>query len=77
VPSELGEEDVKLCVVARPEHGLTARQVWEYCRVELPSFMVPRWIELRESLPRTATERVRKPELMAEGTRGCWTADER
>jgi carnitine-CoA ligase len=74
VASELGDKDVKLCVVARPEAGLTAREVWEYCRAELPSFMVPRWIELRDALPRTATERVRKPELVAEGVEGCWTA---
>jgi crotonobetaine/carnitine-CoA ligase len=74
VPSELGEEEVKLCVVPRPDAELSARQLWEYCRAELPAFMVPRWIQLRDSLPKTATERVRKPDLAAEGTAGCWTA---
>ena len=74
--SELGEEDVKLSVVPHAEAELRPREIWEYCRQELPSFMVPRWIELRESLPRTATERVRKPELAADGVAGCWSADQ-
>lgn len=77
VPAELGEEDVKLCVVPRAEAGLAPGDVWAYCRRELPSFMVPRWIEVRSDLPRTATERVRKPDLVAEGTRGCWEAGDR
>ena len=73
VPSELGEEDVKLSIVPRPECSLRPRDVWEHCRDRLPSFMVPRWVEVRESLPKTATERVRKPDLVADGVAGCWT----
>jgi crotonobetaine/carnitine-CoA ligase len=34
--------------------------------------MVPRYIQLRESLPKTATERVQKAVLRDEGTVGCW-----
>ena len=74
VASELGEEDVKLCVVPRPEVELGPREVWEYCRRELASFMVPRWVQVRESLPKTATERVRKLDLTTEGVSGCWQA---
>jgi carnitine-CoA ligase len=72
VPSELGEEEVKLCIVPRPDAAPEPHAVWEYCRGELPPFMVPRWIQLRPSLPKTATERVRKPDLAAEGMAGCW-----
>jgi crotonobetaine/carnitine-CoA ligase len=74
VPSELGEEDVKLCVVPRPESRLQPHHIWAQCRARLPSFMVPRWIQIRTALPRTATERVRKPDLVVEGTAGCWQA---
>jgi carnitine-CoA ligase len=77
VPSPLGEEEVKLCVIPRPpEDGaapLEPRELLEYCRAELPDFMVPRYIQLRESLPKTATERVRKAALREEGIAGCWT----
>jgi crotonobetaine/carnitine-CoA ligase len=75
VPSELGEEEVKLCVVSRPDEDgdpLDPRALHAYCRAELASFMVPRYIQVRESLPKTATERVQKAVLRGEGTDGCW-----
>ena len=72
VPSPLGEEDVKLCVVPRPEATLDPGDLLAYCRAELPTFMVPRYIQLRASLPKTATERVQKAVLREEGTAGCW-----
>ena len=76
VPSRLGEEEVKLCVVPRPmEHDggpLDPRELLAFCRAELPQFMVPRYIQLRDALPKTATERVQKATLREEGTAGCW-----
>jgi crotonobetaine/carnitine-CoA ligase len=72
VPAENGEEEIKLCVVPRQPGALEAGALWEHCRRELPAFMVPRWIDLRASLPKTATERVRTPALAAEGVAGCW-----
>ena len=72
VPSPLGEEEVKLCVIPRPQATLDPGELLAYCRAELPAFMVPRYIQLRESLPKTATERVQKAALREEGTIGCW-----
>jgi carnitine-CoA ligase len=72
VPSPLGEEEVKLCVVPRPEATLDPGELLAYCRAELPTFMVPRYIQLRASLPKTATERIQKAALREEGTAGCW-----
>jgi crotonobetaine/carnitine-CoA ligase len=74
VPSELGEEDVKLCVVPRSDTSLEPRELLAYCRAKLPSFMVPRYIQIRDALPKTATERVQKATLREEGTSGCWRA---
>ena len=67
VPSEHGEEEVKLSVVLQPGAALTAEELWAYCDEELPAFMVPRFLEFREALPRTDTERVRKFALRDEG----------
>jgi crotonobetaine/carnitine-CoA ligase len=70
VPSELEEEEVKLAVVLRPGATLTHRGLVAYCQEKLPSFMVPRYLEFIEALPRTPTDKVAKHELRAVGTRG-------
>jgi carnitine-CoA ligase len=64
VASSLGEEDVKLDVVLAPgAGGLRPAGVAEHLERELPAFMVPRYIEIREQLPKTATHRVIKSRL--------------
>jgi crotonobetaine/carnitine-CoA ligase len=70
VPSELGEEDVKLAVVRSPGSDLSEPELAAYCAARLPSFMVPRYIEFVGELPRTPTDKVAKHELRARGDRG-------
>jgi crotonobetaine/carnitine-CoA ligase len=70
VPSELGEEDVKLAVVRTPGSDLSAPELAAYCAAKLPSFMVPRYIEFVGELPRTPTDKVAKHELRARGDQG-------
>ena len=75
VPSVLGEEEVKLCVVLRPEslaQPPAPELLWQYCKQMLPQFMVPRYIEILPTLPRTATQRVRKFLLAETGVVGAW-----
>ena len=67
VPSEHGEEEVKLAVVLQPGAALTADALWTYCDEELPAFMVPRYLEFRDALPQTDTQRVRKFAIRDEG----------
>ena len=64
VPSTLGEEDVKLDVVCQAE--LTVEAFHEWLSANLPRFMVPRFVEIRESFPKTPSERVEKYRLKAE-----------
>jgi len=66
VPSALGEEEVRLCVVPRPGATIDSRELVSYCRAKLSRFMVPRFIEVRDRLPKTATERVDKAALRDE-----------
>jgi len=61
VPSELGEEDVKLDVVLRKDIDLEALHAW--LLENLPRFMVPRYIEIRSSFPKTPSERIEKYKL--------------
>ncbi len=63
VPSPLGEDDVKIVVVLRPEQQLTAQELWAHCEKHMPRFWIPRYIEFRASLPRTPTQKVEKYKL--------------
>ena len=59
-PSELGEDDVKMVVVPAAGIALTAPDVWDLCEKRMPKFWVPRYIEFRESLPKTPNQKVQK-----------------
>jgi carnitine-CoA ligase len=73
VPSEFGEDDVKISVVLRaPEDvvlrgSVTEEELYEHCVERMPRFAVPRYIELVEDLPRNAVGRVLKYVLRERG----------
>jgi crotonobetaine/carnitine-CoA ligase len=64
VPSELGEEDVKLDVVLRKTVALEELHVW--LTENLPRYMVPRYLESRSEFPKTPSERIEKYKLASE-----------
>jgi crotonobetaine/carnitine-CoA ligase len=75
VPSPLGEDDVKVCVVIRPGHDLDPSQVWLLSRDRLPAFAVPQYIELLDELPKNQVGRVQKHLLRERGvTPTTWAA---
>ena len=61
VPSELGESDVRLSIIVNSSFDLTAFVA--HLRGSLPPEMVPRFVERRDSLPRTDTYKVAKARL--------------
>jgi crotonobetaine/carnitine-CoA ligase len=64
VPSGLsGDDDVKLCVVLRDGVALEAVDLVRHLAAELPHFMVPRYLEFVEALPRSATHKVQRAAL--------------
>jgi carnitine-CoA ligase len=67
VASELADEDIMLAVAVVPGATLTAVDLREWMAARLPPFAVPRYIDLRPSLPLTDTGKIRKFELRAEG----------
>jgi len=72
VPSEFGEEEVKVCVVLRPGDVLEPAALVAWCEERMAYFMVPRYVEFRDALPKTATERVEKYKLKQEGIGAAW-----
>ena len=65
VPSEFGEDDVKIVVVA--QEPVTPEELLNHCAERMPRFAVPRYIELVEDLPRNAVGRVLKYVLRERG----------
>jgi crotonobetaine/carnitine-CoA ligase len=73
VPSELGEDEVKVVVVLRAGHRLTPEALIADCGPRLATFAVPRYVEFVAELPKTATHRVEKYRLRREWrTPGTW-----
>lgn len=73
VPSDLEEEEVKVSVVLQPGEVPDPAALVGYLEERLPSFMVPRYVEFVDELPRTSTGKVAKHELRAAGDHGLTT----
>ncbi len=65
VPDERWGETVKALVVVRPGMDVDEAELIEFCRQDLAHFKCPTSVELRESLPRTATGKLQKFKLRA------------
>lgn len=73
LPAEMGDDEIKACIVLRDDAGLTAEEFFDFIRDRVPYFAVPRYVEVRDRLPTNALERVMKHVLRAEGVRaGTW-----
>ena len=69
VPSELSEDDVKIVAVLKEGESLRPEELIEFCETRMAYFMVPRFVEFRDGLPKTPTQRVEKYKLQAEGNK--------
>ena len=77
VPSELGEDDVMVVVVLKESQTLTAEDLIAHCEKRMAKFMVPRYLEFRDELPKTETHRVQKSVLKQQGvTASTWDREQ-
>lgn len=67
VPSDLTEDDLKITAVLVAGASVTEEELFRWCVDQLPYFALPRYIELRDELPRSPVGRVLKRELREEG----------
>jgi len=72
IPSEIGEDDVKIFVILRPKEELHPKELIAFCEERMAYFMVPRYVEFLKEFPKTPTERTQKFELRKRGTRNAW-----
>jgi long-chain acyl-CoA synthetase len=65
VPDQHSGEAVKLYVV-RKDKGLSKEELIEYCRDQLTGYKRPKYIEFRETLPKTNVGKILRRELRDE-----------
>jgi len=63
VASEMSEDDVMVYVVRKPGHALTHAEVVRFANEHMSYFMVPRFVEFTDALPKTASEKLEKYKL--------------
>ena len=69
VPDPDRGQEVKACLVLKPglgPHDLPAEVVFAHCAARLARFKVPRFLEYREALPKTPSQKIAKHRLVAE-----------
>ena len=71
--SDLGEDEVMVCLTLKPGYELTPEELIAHCQENMAYFMIPRYVRIMEALPKTPTERVQKYQLREEGvTADTW-----
>ena len=77
VPSDKGEDDVKVTAVLHAGMQLDPKDLFHWAADAVPYYALPRYIEFRSSLPKNPQGRVLKYLLRDEGkTAGTWDLDD-
>jgi len=63
VKTEIGEDDVMVSVVVKPDMSLTAEELIDYCKGKMADFMIPRYVNFVDVLPKNEVHRVLKQKL--------------
>ena len=73
VPSELGEDEVMIWVKPVEGKTLDLEELMRFCGGQMAHFMVPRYVDVVDDIPRTGTLRVQKAEMKKQGvTERTW-----
>ncbi|CAG9166020.1 ATP-dependent acyl-CoA ligase [Cupriavidus pinatubonensis] len=73
VPSDKGEDDVKVTAILNPGATLTPEALFHWATDAVPYYALPRYIEFRDTLPKNPQGRILKYQLRDEGkTAGTW-----
>jgi crotonobetaine/carnitine-CoA ligase len=66
VPSDLGEDDIKVVVAPKKGVPLDVSEIMRFCEEKMPKFMIPRYVELVEEIPKLANEKADKERMKKE-----------
>lgn len=75
--SEHTEQEVMAVIVAKPGQAVEPEALIRFLEARLPYFMIPRYVEPAESLPKTPTGKIQKFDLRARGvTAATWDREQ-
>lgn len=63
IPDEIFGQAIKAVVALDKGSELTEKEILKYCSLHLENFMVPKYVEIIQSLPKTATGKIDKKDL--------------
>lgn len=64
VPDEISEEEIKACIVLNENVSFSEEEFRKWLNNKLPSFMIPKYLEILPELPKTATQKIEKNKLI-------------
>ncbi len=67
IKTELGEDEVMVATVLQPGRTMTPEELLDYCKGKMADFMIPRYIEFVDELPKNMVHRIMKRELKKRG----------
>jgi crotonobetaine/carnitine-CoA ligase len=67
VPSELGEDEVMIWIKPKEGMALDLKELMGFCGENMAHFMVPRYVDVVNDIPRTGTLRVQKAGMKKQG----------
>jgi len=67
IPSDVGEDEVKVYVVLKNNKYLSEESLLNHCEHEMATYLIPRYIEFLDELPKTSTEKIERVKLKREG----------
>ncbi|MBU1170405.1 MAG: long-chain fatty acid--CoA ligase [Proteobacteria bacterium] len=66
VPSEKHGDEIKAFIVPKPGQTISEQEILDWSKKQMANYKYPRIVEIRDSLPMTATGKILKKELKAE-----------
>jgi len=76
VPAELGEDEVKIVVVLKPDANLNPEELIRFCESRMAYFMIPRYVEVLGALPKNPSQRIEKYKLRVNAlNKSTWDRD--
>lgn len=75
IPDPVMEEEIKVAVVPRKGLMVDPAELHAWCQSRLPRFMTPRYLEIMDELPKSASEKIKRTAIKEQGlTSRTWEA---